>query len=47
MNTMLGSFWVPHFRSDVDNMERVQRRTTRMIRGQQALRGEAMGPEPV
>ena len=28
-------FWVPHFRRDVDNMERVQRRATRMIREQQ------------
>uniref|UniRef100_A0A7M4E0F2 DNA polymerase delta interacting protein 3 n=1 Tax=Crocodylus porosus TaxID=8502 RepID=A0A7M4E0F2_CROPO len=28
-------FWVPHFKRDVDNMERVQRRATRMIRGQQ------------
>ena len=26
-------FWAPHFKRDVDNMERVQR--TRMIRGQQ------------
>ena len=28
-------FWVSHFRRDVDNMERVQRRATCMIRGQQ------------
>ncbi|KYO24502.1 hypothetical protein Y1Q_0002110 [Alligator mississippiensis] len=28
-------FWAPHFRRDVANMERVQRRATRMIRGQQ------------
>ena len=28
-------FWVPHFKRDVDSMERVQRRATRMIRGQQ------------
>ena len=27
-------FWVPHFKRDVDNMGRVQRRATRMIRGQ-------------
>ena len=28
-------FWVPHSGRDVDSMERVQRRATRMIRGQQ------------
>ncbi|XP_059579404.1 uncharacterized protein LOC109285286 [Alligator mississippiensis] len=28
-------FWVPHFRRDVDSIERVQRRATCMIRGQQ------------
>ena len=28
-------FWAPHFKRDVDSMERVQRRATRMIRGQQ------------
>ena len=28
-------FWAPHFRRDVDSTERVQRRATRMIRGQQ------------
>ena len=28
-------FWVLHFKRDVDNMERVQRRATRMIRRQQ------------
>ena len=28
-------FWVLHFKRDVDSMERVQRRATRMIRGQQ------------
>ena len=28
-------FWAPHFKRDVENMERVQRRATRMIRGQQ------------
>ena len=28
-------FWALHFKRDVDNMERVQRRATRMIRGQQ------------
>ena len=27
-------FWALHFERDVDNMERVQRRATRMIRGQ-------------
>ena len=26
---------MPHFKRDVDNMERVQRRATHMIRGQQ------------
>ena len=28
-------FCAPHFRRDVDNIERVQRKATRMIRGQQ------------
>ena len=28
-------FWTPHFKRDVDNMERVQRRASRIIRGQQ------------
>ena len=28
-------FWAPHFKRDVDSMERVQRKATRMIRGQQ------------
>ena len=28
-------FWAPHFKRDVDSMERVQRRGTHMIRGQQ------------
>ena len=28
-------FWAPHFKRDVDSMESVQRRGTRMIRGQQ------------
>ena len=28
-------FWAPHFKRDVDSIERVQRRATRMIRGQQ------------
>ena len=28
-------FWVQHFKRDVDSMERIQRRATRMIRGQQ------------
>ena len=28
-------FCAPHFRRDVDNIERVQRRATRMIQGQQ------------
>ena len=27
--------WAPHFKRDVDSMEMVQRRATRMIRGQQ------------
>ena len=29
-------FWVPHFKRDVDSMERVQRRATRMIGGSRA-----------
>ena len=33
-------FWAPHFKRDVDSMERVQRRATRMIRGQQGRRYE-------
>ncbi|XP_059576183.1 uncharacterized protein LOC132247417 [Alligator mississippiensis] len=28
-------FWAPHFKRDVDNIERVQRRATHMIQGQQ------------
>ena len=29
-------FWAPHFRRDMDNMERVQRRATHMIGGSRA-----------
>ena len=29
-------FWVPHFNRDVENLEGVQRRATRMMRGQLA-----------
>ena len=29
-------FWAPHFKRDVDNTERVQRRATHMIRGSRA-----------
>ena len=28
-------FWAPHFKRNVENLERVQRRATHMIRGQQ------------
>ena len=28
-------FWAPQFRTDVEKLERVQRRATRMIRGQE------------
>ena len=38
-------FWVLHFKRDVDNMKKVQRRATRRIRGQQGRPYEERVPD--
>ena len=30
-------FWVPQFKNDVDNLERVQRKVTKMVKGLEAM----------